>query len=195
MLQQLKDFSARIYVKARAWFDSEFRSLPPAPPTPIVQVPTAPILPAPTAAVVKRIDYVGASRRHLRDGQRLASANRNANAGQLFGYSIECALKALVVATGARTNSDGDLHSKDPHRKHLPYLSQLLLATATLPNGRLMNAFQAQMPNLAALNDWNIDFRYYDEAHIPLGSVPGWGTAAREAGRMLDDAIQKGIVT
>jgi hypothetical protein len=158
----------------------------------------APVPPAVKSALpsspTKVVDYLGASRRHLKDGTYLNSDNRNANAGQLFGFSIECGLKALVVASGAKTTPAGDLVSRDPYRTHLPNLSQLFLATTALPDGRQMNSFQAQMPGLAALGNWSIDHRYWSESAMPLGSIANWSIAAKEVGKMLDNAIQTGIV-
>lgn len=44
------------------------------------------------------VNYAAAARRHLSDGRILQGQGRHANAGQLFGFSVECGIKALLLA-------------------------------------------------------------------------------------------------
>lgn len=140
------------------------------------------------------VDYKGAARRHLIDATRLLANQRPANAGQLFGFSVECGLKALLVATGEPSAPDGGLPSTSAFRRHLPHLGTLIAAMSTLPDGRMANGFQAYMPSLAALQNWSIDHRYWRESAMPLASLPNWELAAMEVDDMLDKATADGVL-
>jgi|JI9StandDraft_1071089.scaffolds.fasta_scaffold03137_4 hypothetical protein len=147
-----------------------------------------------TPAAQRPVDYKAAARRHLADASVLMHAESEPNAGQLLGFSVECGLKALLVATGASVDQDGNILKVSGFREHLPKLATLISAIATLPDGRLLGSFQAQMPSLAALQDWHVDHRYWRESALPLASLPAWERAAREVDAMLDQATADGVL-
>ena len=140
------------------------------------------------------VDYKVAARRHLVDASRLLHAGRGANAGQLFGFAVECGLKALLVATGEPRDPDGGVARSSAYRKHMPQLGTLISGVTTLPDGRMSSSFQAQMPSLAALHDWHVDHRYWHDSAMPLASVPHWELAALEVDAMLDQATADGVL-
>lgn len=147
-----------------------------------------------TPVAAKPVDYKAAARRHLADASTLMRANRAPNAGQLLGFSVECGLKALLVATGAPVDEDGNILKRSGFREHLPKLATLISAIETLPDGRLWGSLQAQMPSLIALQDWHVDHRYWRESALPLASWSAWELAAREVDAMLDQATADGVL-
>ncbi len=113
--------------------------------------------------VTKVINYAESSKRHFQDAELLKHEGRAPNAGHLYGVSAECGIKALLVALGHRTDSDGNMEASTGLRKHidelqLPRAFQQLQNYASGPNGaRLL----AMLPNVAQFADWKVDHRYY----------------------------------
>lgn len=139
------------------------------------------------------VDYVGAARRHIRDAHLLQHSGRLANAGQLFGFCVECGLKSLLVRGGAPVDGDGSLIK--PFREHLPILGTLVNGLMTLPDGRAAGVLQSRLPNLTSMANWKIDHRYWSEPAIPLAtSLQAWKWAALEMDALLDDAAAGGVL-
>jgi hypothetical protein len=148
------------------------------------------------AAIMKQFDFKEAARRHWADAEHLTNAGRNPNAGQLYGFMAECGLKALLVAHGLKTESNGDIQSKPRtgYREHLPVLSQLVSNLAVFPDGRAATRYLSLLPDLAYFHDWSTDHRYWAAAVQPLTSLPNWREAARQVGDMIDAAILDGVM-
>lgn len=149
------------------------------------------------------VDYAGAARRHLRDGELLYSRGRHANAGQLFGFAAECGLKAMLVACKVPVDADGGLppthpsrpERRHPLREHVPVLIDRITQHGQLiPDGMAATRYLATMPRLDDFKDWKIDHRYCREGALPLPSVAGWRLAAGEVGAMLDAVEQDGVL-
>lgn len=145
-----------------------------------------------------RVDYVASARRHLKDAAILKAAGRQANAGQLFGFSVECALKATLVATGAAVDPDGNLLGKKQGgawREHMPRLGQLVMAATVLPDGRSASLLNGHLHHLPTLATWHTDHRYFRTSAIPLAtSLQGWEAAARNTDALLDDMKAQGLL-
>lgn len=149
------------------------------------------------------VNYVAAARRHLNDGRLLLEQGRRANAGQLFGFSIECGLKALLLASGVAQGTDGGIAGQDPNtgkrhplRTHMPSLSANIDTHGHLiRDGSQMTRYMAMLPSLQHGRDWDVNHRYWDESRIPLSSVPGWQQAAVEANDMLDQVQLDGVLS
>jgi hypothetical protein len=139
------------------------------------------------------VDYVAAARRHIRDAHLLQHKGRLANAGQLFGISVECGLKSLLVRGGAPVDAQGNLTR--PYKEHMPVLGTLITTLTTLPDGRSASALQSRLPSLASLANWKIDHRYWSESAIPLAtSLQVWEWAALEMDALLDEAAAGGVL-
>lgn len=142
-----------------------------------------------------KVDYVAAARRHLKDAHILMHANRQANAGQLLGFTIECGLKALLIACGIAPDHDGGIPQGNSFRQHMPILSDRVISSGHLvPDGHRSSHYRAMLPNVVALSDWSVDHRYFRETALPLTSVPKWELAALEMHEMLDQAIVDGVM-
>lgn len=147
-------------------------------------------------AMVKQVDFTSAARRHWADAELLAQASRAPNAGQLYGFMAECGLKALLVAHGLPTETNGDIQKrpKTGFREHMPTLGQLVSSLPAFPDGRAATRYLSLLPDLAHFNDWSIDHRYWDALTLPTGSLPKWREAARQVGVMLDTAVADGVL-
>jgi hypothetical protein len=132
-------------------------------------------------SIPKSVDYLACARRHGQDAEMLHTAGARPNAGQLYGLSVECALKAVLVRLGAGTASDGTI--QDDLKHHMP---KLLADLTVLPDGRSAATLHAAAPSLARMRDWKVEHRYWRARDIPLDSLPHWQAAAREMLRHLD---------
>ncbi len=147
-------------------------------------------------AIVRQVDFKSAAKRHFADAEFLESQGRSANAGQLYGFTAECGLKALLVAHGVPTELNGDIRirPKTGYREHIPVLSQAVATLTVFPDGRTATHYLSMLPGLASFNDWSIDHRYWIESVVPSGSLPNWREAARQVSGMLDVATVDGVM-
>lgn len=137
-------------------------------------------------ATHKRIDYLTSARRHCKDADTLMNTGGRPNAGQLYGLSVECGLKAVLVQRGRPTDADGNLAAE--LRLHLPRLATEI---TTLLDGRAAGTLAAAVPHLTKLHDWKIEHRYWRSQEVPLASsLDHWQAAAREMLIHLDDLTQ-----
>lgn len=64
-------------------------------------------------------DFTDAHRRHWEDAELLFARNRWANADQLYGFSSECGLKAVMKALGMPVDPTTGTPVKKVHREHV----------------------------------------------------------------------------
>lgn len=141
------------------------------------------------------VDYVESARRHIQDAQILMGANRQANAGQLLGISVECGLKALLIFCGVETDTDGGVSLGSKLREHLPKLNTKIVSSGHLiPDGQRSTHYLAMLPSVDKFSDWKVDHRYFRESALPLTSLPQWMLAAQEINEMLDQAEIDGVM-
>lgn len=149
------------------------------------------------------VNYAAAARRHLSDGRLLLGQGRRANAGQLFGFSVECGIKAVLIACGVARGADGGVAEKNPldqrkgHplRTHMPILSSRVSTFGNLiPDGPKATSYFAMLARPGDMDDWRVDHRYWNESSIPLASVARWECLAVEANAMLDQARLDGVL-
>ncbi|HRD91908.1 MAG TPA: hypothetical protein PLR37_16470 [Candidatus Accumulibacter phosphatis] len=135
-------------------------------------------------SVTKRVDYAGCARRHFKDADKLHQSGGHANAGQLYGFSVECGLKALLIQSGTPADAEGGIAGE--FKEHMPRLAQMIAAMTTLPDGRSASALLAAVPHLGKMRDWKIEHRYWKVAALPRQSLPNWAAAAQEMVNHLD---------
>lgn len=142
-----------------------------------------------------KVDYVAAARRHLKDAHILMHSGRQGNAGQLLGFTVECGLKALLLASGVTPDGDGGIPWGHKLRVHMPTLNNKMVSLGHLiPDGPRSVHYRAMIPSVVSLADWSVDHRYFKESALPLTSVPHWDLAALEMNEMLDQAIVDGVM-
>ena len=148
------------------------------------------------ATVIKQVDFKEAAKRHFSDAEHLLAEGREPNAGQLFGFTAECGLKALLVAHGLPTEPNGDIVRKPNtgYRAHVPSLSQAIATLTIFPDGRAATKYVSMLTELAHFDDWNVDHRYWTASIVPLTSLPAWRSAATQVALMLDTATVDGVM-
>lgn len=92
------------------------------------------------------VDYVASARRHVKDAHILLHAGRKANAGQLFGFCVECGLKALLIHIGKPVDNEGNIMK--PYREHMNKLIPLITTIST-QDGRVANALHSHLGHRA----------------------------------------------
>lgn len=143
------------------------------------------------------VDYVESARRHIQDAQILMAAYRQANAGQLLGFSVECGLKALLIACGVETDRDGGVKHKSTFKTHMPELDSRLVSSGHLiPDGQRSTHYRAMLPHVDSLSEWSVDHRYVKESALALvlAFLPQWNLAAQEINEMLDQVMIDGVM-
>ena len=137
-----------------------------------------------------RVDYMACARRHNKDAHILLHKGRRANAGQLFGFSVECGLKALLVRAGASVDGDGNILKVTGLREHLPKLGNLVTAMTALPDGRAASIMLSHLPHLGTTHDWHTNHRYWRGSAVPItASLDNWEMAALEMDALLDEVV------
>jgi hypothetical protein len=133
------------------------------------------------------VDYHASAIRHLRDAEYLHAAGFVPNAGQLYGFCVECALKAVLVSCGVARDASGSVTKGSGFKLHIPKLvDQVTIDSPFGPEGRLAAAYVAQVPEIADMEDWSIDHRYFKEAALPAASIGRWRVVATRVRGLLD---------
>ena len=149
------------------------------------------------------VNYSEAARRHQSDSEVLRQHGSVANAGQLLGFSMECGLKALLIAIGVGKDTDGSV-SKAPggqpgFRLHMPMLSQridsdIAISGVLIPDTVLAAHYLAMVPGRRSFASWSTDHRYWGDAVFPIAELSQWKVAVAEMIRMLDQAKLDGVL-
>jgi len=144
------------------------------------------------------VNFSASAKRHFRDAELLESNQREANAGQLYGFCAECGVKAVLIAIGYPTDSDGSPiatpQAGEPKiRKHINELIAINGQISSYASGRGGAKYLALIPNINSFDDWSVHHRYYDQQYIPL-SLDIWKGAAAETMKMLDEAKLDGVL-
>lgn len=140
-----------------------------------------------------KVDYLRAARRHRWDAQILTKNNSTANSGQLLGFSVECGLKALLLACGGKKDPEGGTAQKE-FRQHLPSLHDSLLTLGEmLPDGRRSVHYCAMLTSLPLVN-WSVEQRYWHDNAVPVVELNQWQQAELEVAAMLDQLIIDGML-
>jgi hypothetical protein len=63
-------------------------------------------------------DYAAAAKRHFDDAKHLQAEERLVNADHLYGFSVECALKAILKETRILELLPDGRPTEKTHRKH-----------------------------------------------------------------------------
>ena len=132
-------------------------------------------------------DFADAHRRHWEDAEVLFARARWANADQLYGFSAECGLKAVMRALGMRVDQDGI-----PERKHQKHVKELWPIFQTFVAGHGGQWYLHQLPLADPFDDWSHHDRYASTSHFSRGSTVPHQDAAREISLMLQRATRDG---
>jgi len=110
-----------------------------------------------------RTDYPIAAHRHYNDAELLYNKSRWANADQLYGIAVECALKAIMIGLGAQVNSvTGDLTKHKKHLQHNNPAKDLWQEFISFSQGPKGAKYIGLLPPSNPFHNWAIEQRYSD---------------------------------
>jgi len=130
------------------------------------------------------VNYMAATKRHREDADLLYNDGRYPNAGHLYGFHAECALKAVLVAFGA------SIEDGSPYRVHI---DRLIPMFTVFPDGRIATKYSALMPSLTSFSNWRVAHRYWRDSLLPKATVDQWKNASTEVENMIQEAIRDGV--
>lgn len=145
-------------------------------------------------------NYPESAKRHLQDAEYFwvsGDAARLPNASQLFGFSAECALKAVLIGLGVPTNP---AHGGVANRKRFGHLPDLWQQFAAYAGGSLgakyLAALQPTAGTVEPFANWSVDDRYAPDAWLAVRnpSVTNHRSGARDCAALLELAQEDGIV-
>lgn len=144
------------------------------------------------------VDFQLSAKRHWQDAVLLESNARTENAGQLYGFSAECGIKALLVGLKYPIDEYGSPVRRPPVgtpqvRKHVHQLVAVIGDIQNYVQGRNGAKYIAMIPSIGSFSNWNIEHRYWADAAIP-NSLPAWKAATKEVMGMLDAATLDGVL-
>ena len=128
-------------------------------------------------------DFLDAHRRHWQDAELLFECSRWANADQLYGFSAECGLKAVMVFLGMDTDDTGAPASSQ-YRRHVHDLWPLFRTFVTQAGG---TRFIGMLPAGAPFADWSHADRYSHSMNFDDTTVQPHRLAAQEVRHMIED--------
>ena len=133
-------------------------------------------------------DFTDAHRRHWSDAQLLFNHARWANADQLYGFSAECGLKAVMKALGMPVKTTGIPEERE-HRKHI---QEGWPTFATFVQGRGGARYLGMLSAGTPFADWSHHNRYANRTHFPQPDVRAHRKAARQVREMVRRAQKDG---
>jgi hypothetical protein len=148
------------------------------------------------------VSYKESAKRHFVDATRLETARGTSfgNASQLFGFSAECSLKALLIGLGLTTDADGSV--RDRRRfGHLPFLWREFTTFAQGRNGaKYVSFLNPGTPNRYqdSFQNWSVDHRYrnnsWHDQNVHNAVVAEQRIGAKRCIQALQKAILDGVV-
>lgn len=135
-------------------------------------------------------DFIDSHSRHYDDANHLFSINRFANADQLYGFSVECGLKSLMIAFGMPfdqsqqipQNRDDRVHADRVWDKYESYRS----AHSSGANYILSNT--------NPFNNWNASQRYENQSSYNNATVNPHKNAADQVRQLVKKAQLDGLL-
>ena len=126
-------------------------------------------------------DFVDANLRHWADAQLLLDHNRWANADQLYGFSAECGLKAVMMSLGMQVDAHGV-----PEPKHQKHVHEIWPIFESFAAGRSGERYLERLPDGKPFADWSHHDRYAHQQHFNRTGAE----RHREAARAIRGMVQ-----
>ncbi len=134
-------------------------------------------------------DFGDAHRRHWEDAELLRDKNRWANADQLYGFSAECGLKAVMQVLGMHVDDETGAPAERQHQKHVHELWPIFKSFAQRRDGA---SFAAMLPDGEPFEDWSHHDRYATRKHFRPAGVEAHREAAARVCKIVRRAMQDG---
>lgn len=137
------------------------------------------------------VDFRDAHDRHYEDAQALFRSNRWANADHLFGLSVECGLKRLMLEFGMPWDGCKDRPAEQHDRFHA---DQAWTRYVSYQSGHHAGAAYALPSATNPFGDWNINQRYVGQPCFDLSRVQVHQQAAAAVHDLLRKAELEGLI-
>lgn len=135
-------------------------------------------------------DFLDAHRRHWGDAELLFAESRWANADQMYGFSAECGLKAVMRSLGMQVDPDG-IPVDEQYRKHVQDLWPIFRMFAARHTGaRCLRLFPGDDP----FTDWSHHDRYAHQGAFARSDVAPHQAAAGAILNLVQSAAQDGLL-
>ena len=129
------------------------------------------------------VDFADAHRRHWEDAELLFGHRRLGNADQLYGFSAECGLKAVMSGLGMELDPSGRPPRK--YARHVQELWPLFGAFASRHGG---GRYASELPVENPFSDWSHHDRYARKGYAGSGDVSKHRAGAQQVRRMVQMA-------
>ena len=134
-------------------------------------------------------DFTDANRRHWEDAELLHEHSRWANADQLYGFSAECGLKAVMKELGMQVDDIGRPEVLK-YRQHVQDLWPEFVSFAEEKGGA---RYLGLLPNDRSFADWSHHDRYANRSHFRAVHVEHHREAARKVLAMVAFATEDNL--
>ena len=132
-------------------------------------------------------DFTDAHRRHWDDAELLFGRQRWANADQLYGFSAECGLKAVMMFLGMPVDAATGTPTESHHKQHVQDIWPEFVAFVTGQSGA---RFLRWLPKGAPFTDWSHHNRYAHHSHFARANVDPHRAAAQSIRDMVQSLDQ-----
>ena len=127
-------------------------------------------------------DFMDAHRRCWEDAELLFENERWASADQMYGFSAECGLKAVMEGLGMLVGDDGKPEHR--YRKHVQNLWPEFEDFASRLQGGTQ--YLKLLPEGQPFSDWSHDDRYANRDHVDKERVTSHRLAAQKIANMAE---------
>ena len=134
-------------------------------------------------------DFIDAHRRHWADAELLFDHDRRANADQLYGFSAECGLKAVMKRCGMLVEAETGAPSDPRYLKHVQELWPTFQSFCT---DREYTQYLDQLPPGDPFADWSHHDRYAQGDYCGRADVEAHRDAAEAVGAIVQSVMQNG---
>ena len=137
-----------------------------------------------------KADFLDAHHRHWADAELLFKSSRWPNADHLYGLSVECGLKCLMIkfgmsinaTTGSPVDKDDRVHANTAWMRYESYRS-----------GRLQGASYA-LATINPFSDWHVSQRYAHRAQFDPERVNQHRTGADAVRALVNKSSLAGLL-
>ena len=135
-------------------------------------------------------DFIDAHHRHRADAKLLLEQQRWANADQLYGFSAECGLKAVMKACGMPVDPTTGTPVDPQHRKHVQEIWPIFQSFVdSLENAEYLD----RLPPGEPFADWSHHDRYAHGGYCGRTDVEAHRDAADAVAAIVETARQNGL--
>lgn len=129
------------------------------------------------------VDFADAHQRHWEDAELLFDHERLGNADQLYGFSAECGLKAVMEGLGMKLDSSGR-----PPRKYARHVHDLWPLFREFASGHGKGRYARELAAENPFSDWSHHDRYAREGYAGSEEVSEHRAGAQQVRQMIQMA-------